>query len=271
MAGFAGPVHVRADGPIDAPPLVLIHGFSGSMHWFDRVVPLLDDDFRLVRVDLLGHGSTGGPAVDAPVQARVMEAVLAELGVRSATVVGHSFGADVAVELAETSMRIQRLVIVAQAPDYSDATLPRGNVVMTVPVLSSALHRAAHAIGTVVNAAVNAARRERPERELAAQALLDFRALQVAMFRVVLIERRDRMATRPLDQQVRAAGKPTLVILGERDHFYGARSAARYEEAGARVEIFADCGHSPLVERPQRTARVIREFAGQAAPGRLGR
>jgi pimeloyl-ACP methyl ester carboxylesterase len=81
------------------------------------------------------------------------------------------------------------------------------------------------------------------------------------MFRVVLIERRDRMAARPLDAQVRDTGKPTLVILGERDHFYGARSAARYEAAGARVEIFADCGHSPLVERPERTAQLIRQFA----------
>jgi pimeloyl-ACP methyl ester carboxylesterase len=259
--GFAGPVHVRVDGPADGRPLVLLHGFSGSMHWFDLVVPLLNDAFRQIRVDLLGHGSTGGPAADAPVQARAIEAVLAELDVRGATAIGHSFGADVAVELAETSDRIDRLVIVAQAPDYSDATLPRGNAVMTVPGLSTVLHRGAHAVGFAVNAAINTARRNRPGRELAARALLDFRALRVAMFRVVLIERRDRMAARPLDAQVRDAGKPTLVILGERDHFYGARSAGRYEAAGARVEIFSDCGHSPLVERPERTAQVIREFA----------
>jgi len=259
--GFAGPVHVREDGPFGGRPLVLFHGFSGSMHWYDLVVPLLSDTFRLIRVDLLGHGLTGGPAADAPVQARAMDAVLAELDVHDATAIGHSFGADVAVELAETSDRIDRLVIVAQAPDYSDAKLPRGNAVMTVPGVSTVLHRGAHALGFAVNAAINAARRNRPGRELAAQALLDFQALRVAMFRVVLIDRRDRMAARPLDAQVRDAGKPTLVILGERDHFYGSRSAARYQAAGAHVEIFPDCGHSPLVERPERTARVVREFA----------
>jgi pimeloyl-ACP methyl ester carboxylesterase len=259
--GFAGPLHVRVDGPVGGRPLVLFHGFSGSMHWYDLVVPLLSDTYRLVRVDLLGHGSTGGPAADAPVQARAMEAVLAELGVHGATAIGHSFGADVAVELAETSERIDRLVIVAQAPDYSDANLPRGRAVMTVPGLGYVLHRGAHALGFTVNAAISAVRRNRAGRELATRALLDFRALRVAMFRVVLIDRRDRMAGRPLDAQVRDAGKPTLVILGERDHFYGARSAARYEAAGARVEIFPDSGHSPLVERPERTAQVIREFA----------
>jgi pimeloyl-ACP methyl ester carboxylesterase len=261
VEGFAGPVHVREDGPAGGRPLVLLHGFSGSMHWYDLVVPLLSDAFRLIRVDLLGHGSTGGPAADAPVQARAIDAVLAELDVRGATAIGHSFGADVAVELAETSDRIDRLVIVAQAPDYSDATLPRGNAVMTVPGVSNVLHRGAHALGFAMNAAINAARRNRPGRELATRALLDFRALRVAMFRVVLIERRDRMAARPLDAQVRDAGKLTLVILGERDHFYGARSGARYQAAGARVEIFPDCGHSPLVERPERTAQAIRDFA----------
>jgi pimeloyl-ACP methyl ester carboxylesterase len=257
---FAGPVHVREDGPPGAPVLVLIHGFSGSMHWFDLVVPLLADSFRLIRVDLLGHGSTRGPARDAPVQAQVVDAVLGRLDVTDATVVGHSFGADVAVELAERSGRVARLVIVAQAPDYSDADLPRGNVVMTVPVLGPVLHRGAHALGFALNGVLRAARRNRAGGDLARRALSDFRALRTPMFRVILVERRDRLAGRPLDTQVRASGKPTLVILGGRDHFYGARSAGRYEAAGATVEILAESGHSPLVERPGETAQLIRSF-----------
>ena len=80
------------------------------------------------------------------------------------------------------------------------------------------------------------------------------------MFRTVLVTRRDRMAARPLDAQVRDAGKPTLVILGGRDHFYGARSADRYRAAGARVEIQPESGHSPLVEMPEPTAAIIRDF-----------
>jgi pimeloyl-ACP methyl ester carboxylesterase len=76
----------------------------------------------------------------------------------------------------------------------------------------------------------------------------------------VLVTRRDRMAARGLDAQLREAGKAALVVLGERDHFYGARSAARYRTAGARVEILPDSGHSPLVELPGPTAAIIRDF-----------
>lgn len=264
VPGYRGRVHVREDGPGDAVPLVLLHGFSGSMHWFDRVVPLLADRFRLVRIDLLAHGSTGGPALDAPGQARAVDAVLAELGVGGATAVGHSFGADVAVELAERSARIERLVIVTQAPDYSDATLPRGSALMTVPVLGLALGRLFQLLSATLGVLVTRRRSAAPGGELAVQGLHDFRALDIAMFRVVLVDRRDRMRVRPLDAQVRDAEKPTLVILGERDHFYGARSAARYRDAGAEVHVLEDSGHSPLVELPGPTAKLIGDFAGAA-------
>ena len=56
----------------------------------------------------------------------MVDGVLARLDIDDAIVLGHSFGADVAVELAEHSARVRRLIIVAQAPDYTDATLPRG-------------------------------------------------------------------------------------------------------------------------------------------------
>ena len=257
--GYTGPVHVREDGPPDARVLVLLHGFSGSLHWYDLVVPLLADTFRLVRVDLLGHGSTGGRGADAPVQAQAVSAVLAQLDVHDAVAVGHSFGADVAVELAERDERITRLIIVTQAPDYSDAVLPRGNRLMTVPVLGRAMYRSA--VVAAIGLGAVAGRVRPQQRQLAARAVADFRALSPAMFRVVLTERRERMARRPLDAQVRDSDTPSLVILGERDHFYGARSAPRYRAAGAQVEILAESGHSPLVELPERTARLIADFS----------
>ena len=271
VEGFRGGVHVREDGPADAPPLVMLHGFGGSLHWFDRVVPLLAGEHRLIRVDLAGHGSTGGRAADAPVQGRIVEAVLAAGGVEGATALGHSFGADVAVELAERSDRVERLVIVTQAPDYSDATLPRGSGLMTIPLLGLAL---GHTFRQLARVAGPLLIRRAPvtAQVLAAQALADIRALDIAMFRIVLAVRRDRMARRPLDEQVRTAGKPTLVILGELDHFYGARSARRYEAAGATVRILPESGHSPLVDLPDESAALIHEFlAGQSRNGRRSR
>lgn len=246
---------VTADGPADGAPILLLHGFGGSRHWWDRVAPRLADRFRVVRVDLLGHGETGGPAADAPAQARAVAAELERLDVSGVTAVGHSFGADVAVELAERCDRVDRLVLVCQAPDYTDATLPRGRALMTLPVIAPALKGIAPAVIAVGSRFAPAA-----GRGLARQAARDVRALDVRMFRVVLRDRPARLAGRPLDEQLRAAGKPALVVLGGRDHFYGIRSAGRYDAAGARVEILDRSGHSPNVEMPAELAGLVAEF-----------
>ncbi|MGN6608863.1 MAG: alpha/beta fold hydrolase [Jatrophihabitans sp.] len=267
--GFRGDVHVRLDGRPDAPPVIMLHGFSGSLHWFDRVVPMLGAGRRLVRIDLVGHGGTGGPAVDAPVQTRVASAVLDRLGLTGVVALGHSFGADVAVGLAEWTDRVEGLVIVCQAPDYTDAIFPRGHRLMTVPALGRALasgvQRLAHVVGPLLLRRVPDA-----GRVLAEQGLSDFHALNAGMFKVVLGDRRARLAARPLDAQVRDAGKPTLVLLGGKDHFYGDRSRGRYESAGARVVVLPEAGHSPLVEQPDEAAAIIGDWLAETAPDAAG-
>ncbi len=264
---FRGPVLVREDGPVDGPAVLLIHGFCGSGGWYDGVARDLADHFRVIRPDLLGHGGTGGHAADAPRQARVLAGLLERLAVRRVTVVGHSFGADVAVELAEISTRVQRTMIVCQAPDYSDINLPARSDVMTVPVLGRVLL----GTGRLASRGLGAVLAVRPPKDpaarvLARRALADFRALDHGMFRVILAERRDRLAARPLDAQLRDAGKPALVVLGSNDHFYGDRCADRYRAAGARVEVVADAGHSLQIEQPALVARLVREFATEAVP-----
>src|SRR5688572_11006361 len=59
-------VHYRDEGPRDAPAIILIHGFSASLHawepWRDR----LADRYRIVTLDLPGHGLTRAPGDYAP-------------------------------------------------------------------------------------------------------------------------------------------------------------------------------------------------------------
>ena len=104
-------VHVRQDGPEDAAAVVLVHGFSCSMHWFDRMAAELATEHRVIRVDLLGHGCTSAAtSLDAAAQAQAMSGVLERLGIRAATAVGHSFGADVALAMARRTEQVARVV-----------------------------------------------------------------------------------------------------------------------------------------------------------------
>jgi len=125
-------VHVRQDGPRDAPAVLLVHGFSCSMHWFDRVAAELATEHRVIRVDLLGHGCTSAATnLDAAAQAEAMSAVLQRLGTNGATVVGHSFGADVVLVMARRTDQVARVVIIAPIPARHTNT----TIVTTKPMI----------------------------------------------------------------------------------------------------------------------------------------
>ena len=58
-------IHFRDEGKAESPVIVLLHGFNGSLFNFERLVPLLVNDFRLISIDLPGFGLTGAtPAAD---------------------------------------------------------------------------------------------------------------------------------------------------------------------------------------------------------------
>ncbi|MEV0295929.1 alpha/beta hydrolase [Nocardia sp. NPDC050710] len=192
-------------------------------HWFDEVARLLAAAHRVVRVDLRGHGRTGGDVgLDPESQARALGGVLESLDVTGVTAVGHSFGADVALALGGRSERVRAVAILGQAPDYSYANLPQGGVVMTLPVLGPLLHRFAPAAAIRLGLRTGFAPGfpvdnafDDPDRPVR-----DHHAMSPSMYRVVLTERRSRLATDPLDAQVRRLGKPTLVLHGDRDRMY---------------------------------------------------
>lgn len=92
--------------PDSPPPIVLLHGLSSNARYWERLARRLPDR-RLIALDQRGHGLTGQPprAPSFP-KGYAMEQLLedvvfliAELGLRTPVVVGHSWGATVALEL----------------------------------------------------------------------------------------------------------------------------------------------------------------------------
>ena len=97
--------HVQQTGlPVrEAPALLLIHGTGGSLHSWRDVAPLLAPHFHVVAVDLPGHAFTSAaPAaqMSLPGMTGALAALLRQLDVAPALVVGHSAGAAIAARLA---------------------------------------------------------------------------------------------------------------------------------------------------------------------------
>ena len=103
------------------PPLLLLHGFTGSGESWEPLLPALCEHIRVLTVDLPGHGRTRVPdEVAAYSMPRVVE-TLAEMLVASnaapAHVLGYSMGGRVALALAAHAPHlVQRLILESASP-----------------------------------------------------------------------------------------------------------------------------------------------------------
>ncbi|MGW4246765.1 alpha/beta fold hydrolase [Nocardia sp. NPDC004722] len=260
-------VHVRQDGPDGGRPILLLHGFEGSMHWWDAVTPRLADTLRVIRVDLIGFGCTGGDSgFDAHTQGRMLTDLLEDLDLEDVLAVGHSYGADAALAVAEQSGRVTGAVIVDQGPDYEQtdwawqgALLARGPLPrLTHAYAPDALLRYVLGRGFAPGFDIDSATPD------FAQQRRDSRDMSPHVVPAVAIARRRALRQRPLDHRVRDLGKPTLAIHGSRDQLYDlARTRTRYLAAGAEFAIIPTSGHSPNVETPDELASILLEYAAR--------
>ncbi|TDD33564.1 alpha/beta fold hydrolase [Actinomadura sp. KC06] len=269
-----GSVHVRQDGPGDAPALVLIHGLAGSTRWWDSLVPMLAESLRVIRIDLLGHGrsakpSGGGYAI--PEQGRRVGEALDRLGVRHAIVVGHSTGGSVATALAERRRDLVTALALIDSGPRLDAFISDGFVgrLLFVPGVGRLLWRLR--TDKIIRRGLDTAF-SRPGYEIPQQLVDDVRGVTYHALTATSRAVDDYLEQRTLPDRLAALGKPLLVIFGEDDRRWRASSAADYRTVpDAKVEVLPGLGHSPMLEDPPRTAAPLMAWCEEQASARKGR
>jgi pimeloyl-ACP methyl ester carboxylesterase len=101
------------------PDVVMVHGLAADHgYWYVRCAPQLASDFTVTMYDLRGHGLSSVPRTGytTRVMAEDLAALLEQLGIRSAHVVGHSFGGAVALQLALRPSSPVSSLTIADAP-----------------------------------------------------------------------------------------------------------------------------------------------------------
>ncbi len=258
-----GDLQVREDGPRDAPAVVMLHGFACSLGWWDQMTPALARDHRVIRFDLLGHGGSEKPkeGYGMESQARLVAAALDRLGVRRADVVGHSMGGSVATALAEQRPALVESIVILDSPSKSgDAELPFTARLGFVPVLGQAINRVvpdAMVRDGLESAFANGF--DVPDRFVE-----DFRDMTYTSYDDSHRGSDDYSKESGLAERLADESVPLLVVFGSKDELVGPRVGAGLPHVpGARVVVLDGVGHSPHVERPAATARLIADFLAQ--------
>lgn len=100
----------------EGPDLVMLHGISGNLAvWHLRMVPMLQQHFRVTTYDLRGHGNSSMPPSGYTTRDMALDlaGLLDALEIEHTDIVGHSFGADVAMHFALLQPeRVKRLGLI---------------------------------------------------------------------------------------------------------------------------------------------------------------
>jgi pimeloyl-ACP methyl ester carboxylesterase len=259
-----GEMQVVEGGPRDADPIVLIHCFSCAIDWWDGMRPRLEADHRIVAVDLLGHGGSEKPGSGyTPAnQAKLVAEALRRLRVRDATVVGHSLGGAVSVALAEHDPQlVNRVAIVDMPPDDSYGDLGFIAGLAFKPILGEALWTIKPDFSVRDGLGVAFA----PGYDVPDAFVEDVKRLTYTVYDESPAGTDDFLGEESLDRRMGATGKPLLVLMGAEEQIVNDPQRALDQYAGsvpgAETHLIAGAGHSPNVEKPAETARLILGFA----------
>jgi pimeloyl-ACP methyl ester carboxylesterase len=267
-----GAIQMLDEGDPGGSPIVLIHCWACSMRWWDRLVPLLAENHRVIRVDLLGHGGSDKPGDGYSIadQAAAVEEALSELGVSGAVLVGHSLGGAVAAELAGRDPGLARSVVtIGTKPTEELGELSLLARLGLEPVVGPALKQA-------VGLAPASLLRDQygqafaPGFDLADgfedpdQVVEDARAMTYPAYVETHDSLDDYLGESSLAERISEAKVPLTAVFGAEDQIVADEDAAAKIYAGvpgAETVILEGIGHSANVESPQRTAQLIRALA----------
>jgi pimeloyl-ACP methyl ester carboxylesterase len=258
------------------PAVVFVHGLSGGwQNWLENIPVIAEAGYRCIAMDLPGFGESPMPAEQISIAgyARFLDALLDQLGIDAACVVGNSMGGYVAAELAITvPQRVERLVLVAAAgitsQELRNERALRG------------LKRAEWLLGLYGSFFAARSQFVASHERLRRRALLLITAHPELLPGPLVwenlrgsgkpgfIDALDALTNYPIKDRLQQIGCPTLVIWGQKDYLVPVRDADVFTSLipDARKVVFADTGHVPQFERPEAVNRLLLEFL-EEGPG----
>jgi pimeloyl-ACP methyl ester carboxylesterase len=262
------------------PVLVLIHGITSDSSTWRRVMPYLAREFTVIAPDLPGHGRSAKPKGDYSLGANAsfVRDLLLALGHSRATIVGHSLGGGVAMQLCyQFPDRCERLVLVDSGGLGREvslllraATLPGSELVLPLLAASRLLDAGRMAGGLL--------------GRLGLRAGTD--AMEIARGHATLSDGESRSAfvqtlrsvVEPGGQRVNASNRlylaermPLMFLWGEHDSLIPVSHGRNAHKSvpSSRLEVFADSGHFPQLDEPERFLDVVLDFIRTTEPAAL--
>ena len=258
-------VHYREDGSKDAPALILVHGYGDSHFTWEGWTPVLSQHYRLIALDLPGHGLTEAPASYVLRSADLADLVVRlakNIGVDHFSIAGNSLGGGVAWQVAARHPEVVDALILDAAAGWPQP--PAGPPSLAFRIMSHPLGR--EFLKHIDNKPLirQGVRGEVGDAAVITDAFIDrWAALQRAPgHRDILLDIDMGSVFTATPEIVGAIKTPTLILQGDIDPVINKSSAEKFAGsiAGSRLILYPQIGHLPQVEIPQKTAQDVDDF-----------
>ncbi len=272
-------VGFRRAGEGNAEMILLIHGLAGSSKTWDDVIPALAERYDVIAPDLLGHGESAKPTGDYSLGAFAsgLRDLLAVLDVPGVTIVGHSFGGGVAMQLGyQHPELVDRLVLVASGGLGREVswllrvlTLPGAEYLMPLWFPKPLVDRATGVGRALGRRNIRSPRLGEFWRSYSSLAGASNRRAFVRTMRGVIEP--GGQCVNAHDRLYLAARVPTLIVWGDRDGVIPVSHGHRAHELidTSELMILEGVGHFPHVEAPEVFADALLGFLDATEPGPL--
>ncbi|MDP1625878.1 alpha/beta fold hydrolase [Parvibaculum sp.] len=268
-----GSVHVRDEGNRQGPALVLVHGSNASLHTWEPWVADLGDTYRIVSMDLPGHGLTGripGDDYSREGMTQTVHELTEILGVDRFAIAGNSMGGGVAALYAlEHPDRVSALILVDAAGipvERNDGEVPLAFRIARMPVISNAMRYVLprslveegvrkvfvdqskvtdEMVARYFDLSLHEGNRDATRMRFASYATRDEEAFAVRLGELKM---------------------PTLILWGDKDGLIPVSAAHEFKARIPQAElvIFENVGHVPMEEVAGESSAAVRDFLTRA-------
>jgi pimeloyl-ACP methyl ester carboxylesterase len=239
--------------------VVLIHGYTDNARDWVPLIPFLNKHYRLIVVDIRGHGQSDKPEC---CYARIdfaydIKLLLDALHIQKADIVGHSLGSMIAQVLAEQwPARMRKVILISSTGGPQPGTVPP----KPKYDFAAQIRRLQEPIDPDSPFMVEWWSSPKPvNEEFIRRQRRDAAGIPLAVWLAVLEQGANSVDLRSTLPKLTA---PTLLIWGSDDPIMeeDVRQSLRDGLPGAKEKVFAGLGHNPFWEEPEAVARVINGF-----------
>ena len=259
-------IHYKDEGNKEGKVLVLVHGFADSLFTFDYMIPELENEFRLVRMDFPAFGLTGKvPSNNYGPEAfvKVIHEVTNNLGIQKFSIIGNSLGGSAAWRYAlNYPEQLEGLILIAAAGIKNEEDKERKLAPKAVnSPLTGWLFRYVMPKFMIGNILKNVFVDESLITSKNVDRFHDFLILEGSREAIISMSTSGGYKNNS-KVEIRNITTPTLIIHGANDNIIPIRTHEYFlsEIVNSKALIYDGVGHIPMLEAPIRTSKDIKEF-----------